>query len=72
MENNNLNVIALCVKCGTEVVIDMSLEQFVELSKPNRVRKIQEILPDVRPDIREMLISGFCPKCWDEVTVNLG
>ena len=25
MENNNFNVIASCVKCETEVVIDMSL-----------------------------------------------
>ena len=28
---------------------------------------IQDIIPDVSPDYREMFISGICPTCWDNM-----
>lgn len=30
-------------------------------------RPIQEVFPDLSPEHREMFITGFCPKCWDEI-----
>ena len=27
----------------------------------------QDAFPYLTPDEREMLISGTCPKCWDEI-----
>lgn len=28
---------------------------------------IQEIVPELSPDYREMFISGICPTCWDNM-----
>lgn len=30
-------------------------------------RRIQDAMPGLTPDQREMLISGTCPKCWDNM-----
>jgi len=27
---------------------------------------IQNAMPDVSVDLREIIISGICPKCWDD------
>ena len=29
--------------------------------------RIQDALPGLTADEREILLSGVCPKCWDEV-----
>jgi hypothetical protein len=31
---------------------------------------IQDAMPDVSRDMREMFISGTCPKCWDAMFNN--
>lgn len=28
---------------------------------------IQRALPDVSPGLRELMLSGICPKCWDRL-----
>ena len=28
---------------------------------------VQDAFPELSSDDREMLISGTCPKCWDEI-----
>lgn len=28
---------------------------------------VQKVFPELSAEIREMLISGICPKCWDEM-----
>ena len=28
---------------------------------------IQDAMPDMNPEYREMLISGICPSCWDDM-----
>lgn len=28
---------------------------------------IQDIVPELSPDYREMFISGICPTCWDNM-----
>lgn len=57
-----------CVFCGKPgtVEVDMTDEQYREFSSPSR-RHIQHILPDVSAEIREQLISGTHPACWDEL-----
>ena len=32
----------------------------------NRTKNIQDILPNLAPEYREMFISGMCPKCWKD------
>lgn len=28
---------------------------------------VQNIFPEKKPEIREMLISGICPECWKKM-----
>ena len=28
---------------------------------------IQNIIPEVSPDLRELFVSGMCGKCWDKL-----
>lgn len=30
-------------------------------------RNIQDTLPNLEPEYRELFISGICPKCWDKM-----
>jgi len=43
----------------------MTEQQCRELNKGEK--HIQDILTDFSPEDRETLISGICPKCWDEI-----
>lgn len=40
--------------------------QILELSSPQR-RLIQEIVPDLTPDQREFLLTGYTQADWDEL-----
>ena len=44
----------------------MTESQFNELMSPHR-RHIQDIIPELAPEMRELFISGMCPKCWDKL-----
>ena len=46
--------------------IQMTKSQFDELMSPHR-RHIQDIMPELAPEMRELFISGMCPKCWDKL-----
>lgn len=53
-----------CLGCGTTTTFTMTEEQF------NRFRAgehVQRIFPDWSADDREMLISGTCPPCFEEM-----
>jgi len=54
-----------CPRCKEEHVFKITEQQLAELKKGEKF--IQDILPDFPPADREMFLSGYCPKCWDEI-----
>jgi hypothetical protein len=63
---DTVTIQVMCVVCDDPQTIQIANGQAAELESPNR-RKIQEVLPDVPRDQRELLITGTCPKCWKEL-----
>lgn len=55
-----------CMVCGEIIEVPMTDAQEAELSRPDR-RKIQDIFPELSKDLRELLISGTCGKCFNEL-----
>ena len=66
MKNKRINVTVPCNFCHTEYSIQMTQSQFNELQSPHR-RYIQDIIPELAPEMRELFISVMCPKCWDKL-----
>jgi len=60
-----VNVSVTCPNCKKKSVLQMTEQQCRELNKGEK--HIQDILTDFSPEDRETLISGICPKCWDEI-----
>jgi len=53
-----------CVGCGTTATFTMTEEQFNRFESDEHV---QNIFPDWSAEDRELLVSGTCPDCWDEM-----
>jgi hypothetical protein len=53
-----------CVKCKNTQEVPVDFEGFQALQSGEY---IQEALPELDADMRELFISGICPKCWDEM-----
>lgn len=53
-----------CLICGDEKIFEVTDEQFARFEIREHV---QRIFPELSDDDRERLISGTCPKCWDEI-----
>jgi len=54
----------LCTKCREITKFSLDREGFM---KWKGGICIQEALPDVSPDIRELMISGVCGTCFDKL-----
>lgn len=61
----------ICQVCLREIDISVTEDQYNELMSRRR-RPIQEILPDVSPNIRELFITGMCGFCSDNFSDNAG
>jgi hypothetical protein len=59
------DIILACTKCGKEYTIEATDKQLKMLHSGEY--HIQDIFPDISPDIREIFISGICGKCFDEI-----
>lgn len=55
-----------CCRCGELKEIIVPKKGFDNYMY-NRHINIQDALPDVSPEDREMIISQICPKCWNEM-----
>jgi len=56
-------VVAVPCRCCNEVTeLKVDFEQF---TKWQQGELIQNALPELNADQRELLISGTCPTCWD-------
>ena len=60
-------IVAECNKCGAATTMIVRLEDLVmwELGK-----YIQEAMPYLSADERELLISGTCGVCWEKMFGN--
>jgi hypothetical protein len=54
-----------CGMCGKQGVVEVPAVGFLEW---NFGKHIQDAFPDLDIAIREQMISGTHPKCWDEMT----
>ena len=49
----------LCEKT-TEIIVDKE-----KYERYQNGELIQNCFPEMKPEIREMLITGICPNCWN-------
>lgn len=61
---NTINIKTTCPLCKKETVITVNEDDY---KKYQNGELIQKCFPDMAPEIREMLITGICPKCWDKL-----
>ena len=52
--------------CECDVVVDVPVLNS-EFEAWQNGELIQNAMPDLNNDDREMLMSKICPKCWDEM-----
>ena len=65
MANNTITVSIKCSICGKKHDIEITKEQYEDYRHSNKL--IQEIFPDMKPEIRELFISQVCPDCWNKL-----
>ena len=66
MSNEKISITVPCGFCNAKYAIEMTTAQFNELQSPHR-RHIQDIMPKLAPEMRELFISGMCLKCWNKM-----
>lgn len=56
-----------CVLCNEEIKVRYPCDKMlIALEKYQNRERIQHCFPDMSVDDREFLVSGICPKCWNE------
>lgn len=55
-----------CSMCNEEHTLLVNREDWDMFQKPDRPH-VQDLFPYLTPAEREMLISGVCPKCWNDL-----
>lgn len=58
-------VIKECIECGKVIEISMTFEQYVAWKYKKDL--VQNIFPELNKELREVLISGICPECWEKM-----
>lgn len=58
-----LEILVQCPFCGEQKIIKVPAEGYFAWQSGEC---IQNALPNLSADDREMLISGICPKCWEQ------
>lgn len=53
-----------CLGCGQTTFFSMTQAQY---NAWRRGEHVQLIFPEWSPEDRELLISGTCPSCWEEM-----
>lgn len=54
-----------CIHCEAKHVFKLSASDYEEVFYKRRF--MQDIFPDLSMDQRELMISGTCKSCWDEI-----
>jgi Fe2+ or Zn2+ uptake regulation protein len=55
----------ICASCGRVVDIDVPINEY-QAHLTGKLH-IQDAMPSLKPEEREMFLSGICGKCWDEI-----
>lgn len=55
--------IVKCPICNDKKTFDLDSEKYENW---NGGELIQNVWPEMSPDDRERLITGYCPKCWQQ------
>lgn len=63
MDPMTVNMTCDCPFCGTSNDVLVETEG---LKAWHNGIKIQDALPDLTPEERELLITGICPECWNK------
>ena len=66
MSERNYELKVSCRRCKKTHTLKVRVEDYMTFDSPNRPH-IQDIFPYLSPAERELLISGICPICWDEM-----
>jgi len=69
---NDMNTTTLietrrCIHCGENGILELSNDG---IAKYENGALIQEAFPDIDIQMREQIISGIHPKCWNEMFGN--
>ena len=64
MNEQKIEIPAVCVRCGETIIIKAYLSDLVAWHKGEL---IQDVLSYLNEDERELLISGTCGICFDEM-----
>lgn len=63
----NIKITCTCCRQPVEIPgVDAEKLEAIQVGRSIGM-SIQDIIPDVSPDYREMFISGICPTCWDNM-----
>lgn len=54
-----------CISCNNHVNIIATEKQWEQYR--NGVKKIQDVFPELTPDEREIMITGMCGDCFDNI-----
>lgn len=65
MTSIDTHIDVTCCSCRKVCHVTVSLEDFTRWQLGGGA--IQSIMPYLSADDRELLISGTCSKCWDEM-----
>lgn len=61
----NIGVVEVtCIMCGTTHTILVPTAGYKKWA--SGLASIQDALPSLSADERELLMSNICPKCWDK------
>jgi hypothetical protein len=58
----------ICLMCSANGFVEVSSEGYVA---HKRGAAIQEAFPELDKSLREQIISGTHPKCWESMTAGL-
>ena len=61
---DEIRVECKCPMCGTINHVTITEAQYWRWQFGEH---IQNVAPELSPNERELLISGICPKCWDNM-----
>ena len=64
IDETTATIDVVCKKCNTNHTIVLDKERYIKWQTGTR---IQEVFPEIDLDTRELLISGICGPCFDNL-----